>query len=82
MFIKIAVVTAGLVLGAVAPALAADHEDQDGGFRELSTGATITDGVNPADHRSLRGAESAEDRAVEERGTREREGNEREREVN
>ncbi len=82
MFSKIVVVTAGLVLGAAAPALAADHEDQEGGFRELGTGATITEGVNPADHRSLRDAESAEDRAVEEKGTREREGNERERGVN
>lgn len=54
--IKIAVATTALVLGAAPLALAADHEDQSGGFRELGSGATITEGVNPAEHRSLQKA--------------------------
>jgi LTXXQ motif family protein len=54
--IKIAVATTTLALGSAAAALAADHEDQSGGFRELGSGATITEGVNPVDHRSLQKA--------------------------
>jgi hypothetical protein len=54
--IKVALVTTALVVGAAPLAAAADHDDQSGGFRELSTGATITEGVNPAYHRSLQKA--------------------------
>jgi hypothetical protein len=62
--IKIAVTTIALALGTAPLALAADHEDQSGGFRELGTGAIITEGVNPAEHRSLRDAESSEAREL------------------
>ncbi len=55
-WIKIAVTATALVVGAAPLALAADHEDQSGGFRELGSGATITEGVNPAEHRSLQRA--------------------------
>ena len=76
MFTKIAIATSALVLSTAPLALAADHEDQGGGFRELGSGATITEGVNPADHRSLRDASSAEAREVEEKQAKERELNE------
>jgi hypothetical protein len=56
MFIKIAIATTALVLGTAPLALAADHEEQSGGFRELGSGAIITEGVNPAYHRSLQKA--------------------------
>ena len=39
--IKIAAATTALVLGPAPLALAADHENQSGGFRELGSGATI-----------------------------------------
>ena len=65
--IKIAVTTIALALGTAPLALAADHEDQGGGFRELGSGAIITEGVNPADHRSLRDSESSEAREIRER---------------
>ena len=74
MFIKIAVTTIALVLGPAPLALAADHEEQGGGYRELGTGATITEGVNPAYHRSLRDAESSEARGIMERDIRRRMG--------
>jgi hypothetical protein len=54
--IKIAAATTALVLGSAPLALAAEHENQSGGFRELSTGAIITEGVNPAYHNSLQKA--------------------------
>jgi hypothetical protein len=72
--IKITVATTALVLGAAPLALAADHEDQGGGYRELGTGAIITEGVNPAEHRSLRDAESSEARAIRETDARRRMG--------
>jgi hypothetical protein len=74
MFIKIAIATTALVLGTALLALAADHEEQSGGFRELGSGAIITEGVNPADHRSLRdyeeSSEAREAREIRERGRR------------
>jgi hypothetical protein len=74
MFIKIAIATTALVLGTAPLALAADHEDQSGGFRELGSGATVTEGMNPAYHPSLRDAESSEARAIRETDVRRRMG--------
>lgn len=51
--IKIAAATTALVLGSAPLALAAEHEDQSGGYRQLGSGAIVTEGVNPAYHRSL-----------------------------
>jgi LTXXQ motif family protein len=56
MKVKIAVAITALVLGIAPLALAADHENQSGGYRELGSGATITEGVNPVEHRSLQKA--------------------------
>jgi hypothetical protein len=50
-----------LVLGAGSLAQAANENDggnETGGFRELGPGGAVTDGVNPAYHRSLRGTAS------------------------
>jgi hypothetical protein len=46
---------AALIVGAASAALAAD-EKESGGFRQLGSGGTVTDGVNPADHPSISGA--------------------------
>jgi hypothetical protein len=46
--------TAALIVGAASMALAADEET--GGFRQLGSGGTVTDGVNPVDHPSISGA--------------------------
>lgn len=55
---KIAFASA-LILGTSLSALAAGDGD-DGGFRELGNGAPVTQGVNPADHRSLSGSSTSE----------------------
>ena len=52
---KIAV-SAAILLGAAPLAVAAERDDQGGGFRELGSGAVVTEGVNPAYHRSLQKA--------------------------
>jgi hypothetical protein len=53
MLTKIALATA-LTIGAASVALAANENDTTGGYRELGAGGVVTDGVNPAFHRSLR----------------------------
>jgi hypothetical protein len=55
MLTKIALVTA-LTLGTAFAALAANENDQTGGYRELGPGGVVTDGVNPVFHPSMRGA--------------------------
>lgn len=55
---------AALILGTSISALAAGDGD-DGGFRELSNGGAVTQGVNPADHRSLSGSSTSEPRNIE-----------------
>jgi hypothetical protein len=58
MLTKIALVTA-LTLGAASVVMAAPEDsDLKGGYRELGPGGVVTDGVNPAYHRSLRGKSS------------------------
>jgi len=54
MLTKIALVAA-LTLGAASVVMAAPDTDPNGGYRELGPGGTVTDGVNPAYHRSLHG---------------------------
>lgn len=46
-----------LVLGTGSLALASDNDggNDTGGYRELGPGGVVTDGVNPAFNRSLRG---------------------------
>jgi hypothetical protein len=44
-----------LVVGAASAALAADDKDNSG-FRELGSGGSVTQGVNPVDHPSISGA--------------------------
>lgn len=56
MRIKIAVATTALALGSAPVALAADHENQSGGFRGPGGGASVTEGVNSVDHPSLQKA--------------------------
>jgi hypothetical protein len=54
MLTKIAL-AAALTIGAAGAALAANENDGDtGGYRLLGPGGVVTDGVNPAYHRSLR----------------------------
>jgi hypothetical protein len=45
---------AAVMLGAASVALAAD-DDQHGGYRELGSGGTVKEGINPVDHPSLSG---------------------------
>ncbi len=59
MFTKTTIaLAAAAIIGVSSMALAAD-EDQHGGFRELSNGATVTQGINPVDHPSLTGRRPA-----------------------
>jgi hypothetical protein len=46
-----------IMLGAGSLAQASDNDggNDTGGYRELGPGGVVTDGVNPAFHRSLRG---------------------------
>ena len=46
-----------IMLGAGSLAQASDNDggNETGGYRELGPGGVVTDGVNPAFHRSLRG---------------------------
>lgn len=54
MLTKIAL-AAALTIGTACAALAANENDGDtGGYRLLGPGGVVTDGVNPAYHRSLR----------------------------
>jgi len=55
MLTKIAL-AAALAIGTAGAAVASPDSDSSGGFRELGPGGFVTDGVNPAYHRSLRGA--------------------------
>ena len=55
---KIALAALLILGGAGSAALAASENDggnDTGGYRELGPGGVVTDGVNPAYHRSLRG---------------------------
>jgi hypothetical protein len=55
---KIALATLIMLGGIGSSALAASENDggnDTGGYRELGPGGVVTDGVNPAYHRSLRG---------------------------
>ena len=53
MLTRIVLATA-LTIGVASVALAANENDQTGGYRELGPGGVVTDGVNPVFHRSLR----------------------------
>jgi hypothetical protein len=55
---KIALAAAAIVFSAGSVALASDNDggNDTGGYRELGPGGVVTDGVNPAYHRSLRDA--------------------------
>jgi hypothetical protein len=51
------VLAMALTVGAAGAALASNENDggnETGGYRELGPGGVVTDGVNPAYHRSLR----------------------------
>jgi hypothetical protein len=55
------VLAAALVIGTAGAALASNENDggnETGGYRELGPGGVVTDGVNPAFHRSLRAGAS------------------------
>jgi hypothetical protein len=60
MLTKIAL-AAALAIGTAGAALASNENDgETGGYRLLGPGGVVTDGVNPAYHRSLRaGADNA-----------------------
>ncbi|HEY6259502.1 MAG TPA: hypothetical protein VIY51_27295 [Xanthobacteraceae bacterium] len=59
MFKTKMILAAALTLGLASVALASgDTDHEGGGFRSLSNGAFVTDGVNPVYHRSLRGVEN------------------------
>jgi hypothetical protein len=50
------VLATALTVGTVSAALASNENDggnETGGYRELGPGGVVTDGVNPAYHRSL-----------------------------
>jgi hypothetical protein len=53
MLTKIAL-AAALAIGTVGAALASNENEDIGGYRQLGPGGTVTDGVNPVYHRSLR----------------------------
>jgi hypothetical protein len=59
MLTKIAL-AAALVIGTAGAALASENNggNETGGYRELGPGGAVTDGVNPAFHRSLRAGAS------------------------
>jgi hypothetical protein len=48
------VLAAACILAPACVALAANENDDSGGYRELGPGGFVTDGVNPAYHPSLR----------------------------
>src|SRR5262249_22691464 len=55
------VLAAALTFGAASVALASGETDHEGGgFRSLANGSFVTDGVNPAYHRSLQGVRACE----------------------
>jgi len=55
------VLAAALTFGAASVALASgDTDHEGGGFRSLANGSVVTDGVNPAYHRSLKGVRACE----------------------
>ena len=58
MLTKIALATA-LTIGTACAALAANENDETGGYRLLGPGGVVTQGVNPVFHRSLRTAAGA-----------------------
>jgi hypothetical protein len=62
---SIVTLAASIVLATASVAMAAENDDTPGGFRELGSGGTVTQGVNPVDHPSLSG-ESPKQRAIEE----------------
>jgi hypothetical protein len=59
------ILAASILLAAGSFAMAAENDDTPGGFRQLGSGGTITEGVNPADHPSLNGEKSPRQRAIE-----------------
>ena len=57
MLTKTKILATALTVGTAGAALASNENDggnETGGYRELGPGGVITDGVNPAYHRSLR----------------------------
>jgi hypothetical protein len=52
MLTKIAL-AAAIAIGTAGAALASNENDETGGYRLLGPGGAVTDGVNPAYHRSL-----------------------------
>jgi hypothetical protein len=55
------VLAAALTFSAASVALASDQDrDYNGGFRSLANGSAVSEGVNPAYHRSLQGVRACE----------------------